>query len=322
MLFKALTQFIFATTLVNVFPVDAVYYEWQAQAAASEEPPTWSSEEMYLAMTSLPQAQERYLAPVKIDTDSFGIVTTARSALVVDRESGAVLFAKNPYELRAIGSVTKLMSVLVFLETQPDLSAFVTLDPTIDYVGGGRQYIAFYEPVPLADVLGASLVGSDNSATESLVRFSGLTADEFVARMNTKAQELGMTSSTFTDATGGHPKNLSTAYDLTVLLEAADENETLRGYMQSATYTLSQAGNTYTIEHTNPLLASFLNAGTYDVLGGKTGYLPEAGYVLATTVQENDHAVHVIVMGSASKQMREDEAKGLAAWAFKTYEWQ
>ena len=321
MIFKAITRLVFATTLVNLFPVDAGYYQWQADAAVDIDRPAWSSQELRLAMEVLPEAQARYDAPVKVDTDSFGIVTSARSALVVDRDSGAILFAKQPDQLRAIGSVTKLMSALVFLDTEPDLSQYVTLDPKQDYVGGGRHYVAFYEPVLLEDVLAASLVGSDNTATQSLARFSGLDIEDFIARMNEKAVELEMTNSMFADPTGVDPDNLSTARDLVTLLEVADENEIIKSFMQSSSTTLSQSGNSITVNNTNVLLTSFLNNGNYDVLGGKTGFLPEAGYVLATTVQEGDHAVHVIVMGAESKDARADEAKGLAAWAFKTFSW-
>lgn len=319
MLFKAMAQLVFATTLVNLFPVDGAYYEWQAEAALREEPPAWSSQEIMFTMETLPAADDRFPEPIKIDTDSFGIVTSARSVLVVDRDSGAVLFRKQPDQLRSIGSVTKLLSALVFLETSPDLSAYVTLDPTTDYVGGGRQYVPFYQAMPLSDVLAASLVGSDNTATQSLVRFSGLDLETFVARMNEKAAELGMEQSRFVDPTGVDPNNLSTARDLIALLEAANANEIIQAYMQSPFVNLHSDTS---IHNTNLLLKSFLNRGDYAVLGGKTGFLPEAGYVLATTVQEDDHAVHVIVMGSESQQARVDEAKGLAAWAFKTFDWE
>ena len=170
-------------------------------------------------------------------------------------------------------------------------------------------------------MLAASLVGSDNTATQSLARFSGLDIEDFIARMNEKAVELEMTNSMFADPTGVDPDNLSTARDLVTLLEVADENEIIKSFMQSSSTTLSQSGNSITVNNTNVLLTSFLNNGNYDVLGGKTGFLPEAGYVLATTVQEGDHAVHVIVMGAESKDARADEAKGLAAWAFKTFSW-
>ncbi len=319
MFFKAMTQLVFATTLVNLFPVDGAYYEWQAEATLGDEP-AWSAQEIEFAMQALPSAQERFPEPVKVDTDSFGIVTTARSVLVVDRDSGAVLFQKQPDQVRAIGSVTKLMAALVFLEAQPELSTYVTLDPELDYVGGGRQYVPFYQAMPLSDVLAASLVGSDNTATQALVRFSGMDLETFVARMNEMAAEFGMEQSRFADPTGVDPDNLSTARDLIKLLEAADANETVQAYMQSASVILAYGGTT--VENTNTLLTSFLNRGNYDVLGGKTGFLPEAGYVLATTVQEEDHAVHVIVMGAESKDARTDEAKGLAAWAFKTFAWE
>ncbi|PIQ67260.1 hypothetical protein COV92_03905 [Candidatus Uhrbacteria bacterium CG11_big_fil_rev_8_21_14_0_20_41_9] len=323
MLMKLIGQAIFAIAMIQILPADAAYLEWIA-GAGSFESAQFSGQELSIPTNFLPIAEERVERdfPVKIDTDSYGIVTTAHSALVVDSASGMVLLAKHPNDVRPIGSVTKLMSALVFLDTEPDLTRLVSLDPSLDLVTGGRIYLAFYDPLKLEDVLAASLVGSDNTATESLARFSGMSKEVFVQKMNEKAKDFGMNSTIFTDPTGIDATNTSTATDLIKLLETAETKLILKKYMTSESIQIVQnSGQVITIENTDKLLASYLNEGSYKIVGGKTGYLPQAGYVLVTTIDREGDAVHVVVMGAESKDARVNEAKGLAAWAFKVFSW-
>ncbi|RMD50534.1 D-alanyl-D-alanine carboxypeptidase [Candidatus Parcubacteria bacterium] len=321
MVLKAISQLILAVGLLQIAPVDASYFELSAGVAKSGK--AVAAVDVMDNFAILPQAGNRFNYPVKVDKNSYGIVTTAVSALVVDRDSGAILFQKNAGAVRSIGSVTKLMAALVFLDQNPNLSQTVVLEADKDYVGGGHNYLRYYDGVKLKDVLAAGLIGSDNTAINSLVRFSGLSREEFVNKMNEKARDLDMKDSVFADPTGIDADNMSTARDIVKLLAAAEKSEIIKFYTEMPKIKIIQdSGRAVEIKNTNKLLDTFLNQGDYKVIGGKTGYLPEAGYVLATTVEENDHAVHIVVMGSESKKARIDEAKGLAYWAFKTFKWQ
>ena len=82
------------------------------------------------------------------------------------------------------------------------------------------------------------------------------------------------------------------------------------------------SGRDYAVPNTNELLIGFINQDPYQIIGGKTGYLPEAGYCLAIQVQE-DHGrdIYVIVLGSDTKEDRFREVKGLTQWAYDTYNW-
>ena len=260
-------------------------------------------------------------APIKVDMESLGIVTSAVSTIVVDADTSVLLYGERPYDVRAIGSVTKLMAIMVFLDTAPDLRRQVILDPKTDLVMGGREYISFYRPIVLKDVLGAAMVGSDNSATQSLVRFADMTEEEFVEKMNEKAQQLGMAKTFFTDPTGIRATNVSTALDLSRLLAAAEKYDVMREFMQKSVYTVYQDGNAVEIHNTNDALASYTGASAYRIIAGKTGYLPEAGYVLASTVEHKGHRVRVVVMGADSKERRSLEMRALAEWTFHVYRW-
>lgn len=317
MIGKVIGQFLLATSILRIMPVDAATLEWQA-GVTDTAPQVMPVARMF---ASLPEAGDRATPPTKVDVDSYGIVTNAKSAIVVDAESGATLFMKRPDDVRAIGSITKLMANLVFLESSPTLSEKVELVDN-DYIGGGRVYLQFNDPLYLRDVVKASVIGSDNTATNALARFSGKTDEEFVARMNEKAHELGMTSTLFEDPTGILAGNVSTARDLTKLLAAAEANDVLRGIMPIASTTITQeSGYVVTVEATDELLTSYLNTDRYQIVAGKTGYIPEAGYCLAAAVQHDEDRIRVVVLGTESSADRFSDVKGLAGWTFKTFSW-
>lgn len=312
MIVQLLGQLLLASSLVQIIPTDAA--DLAVRAGASEFAASFTSGASRSA--TLPMAAAR--GPRKVDLDSYGIVTNAASAIVVDAESGNVLFAKRPDEQRAFGSITKLMSVLVFLDTSPDLSHRVTVVAD-DYVAGGRVYLRFDDPVALRDVLRASLIGSDNTATQALARISGMGVEEFIVAMNAKAQELGMRDTHFVDLTGISGWNVSTARDLARLLAAAEANSVMRDMMQTAEVRVTQgSGYEVTVESTDELLQA---GGDFTVIAGKTGYIPQAGYCLASTVEQGGNRVRIVVLGSPTKSGRFSDVKGLAAWAYATYSW-
>lgn len=261
--------------------------------------------------------------PIKTDITSVGVVTSAVSAIVVDRASGAILFEKNSEAPRSIGSITKLMTAYVFLETHPDLSTPAFLVPE-DIRLGGVQHIRMDDPLVARDILQASLIGSDNTATAALVRLSGMPIGDFVARMNEVAAEMGLKNTRFVDPAGLSVDNRSTSPDLVRLLDRTLENEEIRlATGLSAVDIVSGSGLVYRVENTNELLTEFLNQPPFKIVGGKTGFLPEAGYCFGAIVsREGAGEILVVVLGSESKHGRFQDAKALAAWAFKVYKWQ
>ncbi|MBI1907875.1 D-alanyl-D-alanine carboxypeptidase [Candidatus Uhrbacteria bacterium] len=319
MIVKIVGQLLLATSVVHILPVDASSLAWQAGEAEAGEVRVAAATPW---LATLPHAAARVVMPKKVDLDSYGIVTSAQTGIVVDAASGAVLYSERPDEVRAIGSITKLMTALVFLEQDPDLGKDVTLTFD-DYVGGGRVYLRFDDEVALHDVLRASLIGSDNTATNALPRLVGMSYEDFIARMNAKAVELGMTATQFVDTSGVGAGNVSTARDLATLLAAAEANSTMAAILPRSAATITQdSGYSVTVESTNALLGSSFEATGYDVLVGKTGFIPQAGYCFATSVAHDGHTVRVVVLGAATKGERFSDAKGLAAWAFKTFSWE
>lgn len=320
MIAKALSHLLFAASIVHFFPIDGAVLEWQAGATTGTD--NVVSSLVYGPTATLPMAKDRIPEPPKkVDLQSFGVVTSAQSAIVIDAASGTALFSKNPKEIRPIGSISKLMAALVFLETKPDLTKLVTVKPE-DFAGTGRVYLYYNDPVTLEDVLGASMVGSDNTATLALVRLSGMSREDFVARMNTKAIEMGMLQTKFEDPTGLSVNNVSTVGELAVLLAEAEKHPEITQFMRTASLNVPQAsGRVSPIGTTDLLLTSALNTGDYQIKAGKTGYIPQAGYCLATAVEHDGHEVYIVVLGADAITARFDDAIDLAGWTYKTFSW-
>jgi D-alanyl-D-alanine endopeptidase (penicillin-binding protein 7) len=323
MLVKLLAHILVTAALLQTFPFDAGVVE-QSAALPDTGARRGAGIETTLSLLygSLPRAFEEDRAPHKIDPKSIGVVTSAVSALVVDARSGAVLYEKDIDESRSIGSVTKLMTSLVFLSGNPDLTARARIQSE-DVRSGGREHIAALDEVSVRDLILASLVSSDNSATMALVRLSGFAEGDFVARMNEKAAEIGMASTTFRDPTGLSFENRSVAPDIIALLKAALGDGVIRSATEQATALVTGgSGRIYTLENTNELLEGFINEPPYKIVGGKTGYLPEAGYCLGVHMQKDGgQDIYVVVLGADSKEGRLQDVKALTVWAYKTFAW-
>lgn len=326
MMYRFLVQTVLSLGLLQAFPADAGVVERHASLPTAPDRVAVASPGVYEAQAllarPLPQAADVGPGPVKVDRTSVGVETSAVAAIVVDRSTGKVLFEKNGDTPRSIGSISKLMATMVYLQGKPDLDADAAIEAE-DVRQGGVQHLAVGDTVKVRDLLEAALIGSDNTAVYALVRLSGLSIGDFVARMNETAAEMGLRATTFIDPAGLSPDNRSIAPDLATMVDHALKQETIRTItaMPEAKIT-GASGRTYTVESTNELLTSFMNQPPYKIVGGKTGYLPEAGYCFGAVFSEKDgHELTVVVLGSDSKQGRFQDAKALAAWAYKVFDW-
>ncbi len=320
MIVKMLSQLVIATSLFNLFPADAGDVERLARLPVSVDVEAG----LFLnGFTSpLPPAQSPEDAPTKTNPRSLGVVTSAVSAIIVDRKSKAVLFEKNVSVPRSIGSITKLMTAYVFLQSKPDLDEVVSIQPE-DIRYGGIQHVSMYAPVRARDLLAASLISSDNTATAALVRLTGMMEGDFVSHMNETASSFGMKQTTFADSTGLSSNNQSVVYDVVLMLDRIAEEKEIRKLTQKLTATIvGQDERTFFLKSTDELLGTFVNRKPYKIVTAKTGFLPEAGYCLGSVFSKNDsNEIIVVVLGSETKAGRFQDVKGLATWAYKTFVW-
>ena len=232
-----------------------------------------------------------------------GGVVWARNAIVLDPANGDVLYEKNSGASAPCASLTKMMTALVFLERKPDLDRSVEVTPA-ELTGGGHTQLRRGEHVRLDDLLHMSLMSSDNVATRVLVRESGMPLEDFLARMNRRAVELGLARTRFVEVTGLDERNVSTAADIARLLQAAAENPTIhdittqRGY-DFLSYSATNRVRTHHIATTNRLLY-----GQYEIQGGKTGHISEAGYCLATWIRTDQRDMIAVVLGAPTNATR------------------
>ncbi len=235
-------------------------------------------------------------------------VVRAAAAIVYNPDTGEVLWQANGELPRSIASLTKVMTAVVFLETDPDLDQTVTVTRS-DLRGASTTYLRAAERVTVNDLLHLMLIGSDNAAARVLARISPWGAGGFVDRMNAKAEELGLESTHFADPSGLRPENVSTAYELSRLIAYAAANEYLAAVMQKPSYTLMTRRGPVRVENTNKLL------GDLAVRGGKTGFIRQAGYCLATLLQlPQGPQVAVVILGARSSLARFLEARHLFDW--------
>lgn len=315
---KVAGELVLALLLLNFTTADAsVFMPTFARAAMPEIAGFSFSQDV----PHLPVAEDRVLTPRKTDLAAASVETSAQSVTVFDAASGALLYAEEPDVVRSIGSISKLMTAMVFLDTAPDLSSWVTVT-TDDYAGGGRAYLFYNDPVHLGDVLSASLVGSDNTATEALVRLSGLTREDFIARMNTKAFELGLASTAFVDPSGLAAENQSTAREVAnILASAATYTEITTRTQMPVANIVHSSGRSVAIPSTDDLLSSSFVASGFAISVAKTGFIPQAGYCFTGAFDYNGRRIYTTVLGADSKESRFVDAANVTDWVTKVYTW-
>ncbi len=250
----------------------------------------------------------------RFKTDANGALVPdirAAAAIIFNPETGQVLWEENAQDKRSIASITKVMTALVFLEDNPDLSQEITVERG-DVYAASTTYLRANERLTLDNVLHLTLIASDNAAARALARVSHGGTSSFVERMNEKAIELGLESTSFADPSGLNPANVSSAYDLSRLISFASANDTLAPIMRTAEYTARTSRRSVTIRNTNHLV----RGGEVDVLGGKTGFISKAGYCLATLLKlpQSNHQVAVVVLGAGSNNGRFWETRHLFNW--------
>ena len=235
----------------------------------------------------------------------------AAAAIAFNPETGEVVWQENGTEKRPIASITKVMTALVFLEDNPDLTKEITIERG-DVYAASTTYLRANERVTLNDLLHLALIPSDNGAARALARVSHGGTASFVERMNEKAIELGLESTAFADPSGLNANNISSAYDLSKLISYASADDRIASIMRMQHYSVTTSRRTVRINNTNKLLG-----GTgVDVMAGKTGFITKAGYCLATLLRlpQSQQTVAVVVLGAQSNTGRFWETRHLFNW--------
>ena len=215
---------------------------------------------------------------------------TARSSIVMDLNSGRVLYENNADEVRLIASITKIMTCIIALE-EGDLDSYVKADEEILKMYGTSIYLELNEKMKLIDLLYGLMLRSGNDAAVVIAKEIAGSEEEYVKMMNEKAKEIGMTNTTFSNPHGldEETKNYSTARDMAKLSRYAYKNKTYRKITSTEEYRVKTDNKSYLWYNRMKLL------GDYEYCtGGKNGYTPSAGKTLVTTHEKDDLKITIV----------------------------
>ena len=257
-------------------------------------------------------------AVLLLGTSARAVEVSAPSALLMEKEAGTVLFAKNEHEKLEPASVTKVMTLLLVMEAID--AGVLTYDTVITAsahacsMGGSQIWLRENEQMSVSDMLKAVCVVSANDCAVALAEAVAGSEEAFVERMNARAKELGMNDTTFKNATGlpadGH---VTSAYDIALMSrELILNHPDIRQYTTIWMDTLRDG--TSQLVNTNKLIRFYEGA-----TGLKTGSTDSALYCLSATAERDGMELIAVIMKGATSDQRFTDAKTLLTHGFSTY---
>lgn len=240
------------------------------------------------------------------------------SALVIEADTGKVLFEANADAKVYPASVLKLMDLYVILDRIEQgalkLDEMVQVTPEASKTGGSQVYLDPKEQFPVEDLIYALMVQSANDAAVALATHIGGSKEGFVALMNQKAQELGMKNSKFHSVHGlppseGQEPDITTARDLALLCRSLVKRPEALKY--TGTQSKGFRDEKFIMRNHNKLLGQVAGCD-----GLKTGYYQAAGFSIAATAKKGGVRIITLVMGSKDRKVRDAKAVELLAKGF------
>ena len=214
------------------------------------------------------------------------------SSILMDMDSGRVLYGKNIHKENLTASIAKIMTCIVAIENGNLSDVCVVDEMTINQIGSST-YLKLGDKIRLKDLLYGMMLRSGNDASYLIGKTVGGNIKEFVGMMNSTALKIGMENSKFENVSGldEESKNISTAYDMALLMSYCMKNDEFRNIVSCRTHSFtSLLNNNYTFLNKHKLVN-----GNDNVTGGKTGYTINAKRTLVTSFSKNNIAANCIV---------------------------
>lgn len=242
--------------------------------------------------------------------------TSAKQAVLLDFETGVELYSKNADEMMPPASMTKMMTVYLLFERLAEgrlsLDDELLVSRKAWKKGGSKMFVEAGKNIKVEDLIRGIVVQSGNDAT--IVVAEGLAGNEdaFAREMTDKARELGMSNTTFRNASGWpDPEHRTSARDLAILAEATIRNfPDYYKYYAERKFTFS----TITQRNRNPLLGRLKGAD-----GLKTGHTENAGYGLTASAIRNGRRLILVLNGMLSNRARKNESQRILDWGFREF---
>lgn len=246
----------------------------------------------------------------------------AEGALLIDFDSNRVLYEKNSNKKLYPASTTKIMTAILAIELG-NMDDIVKVDEeVVDLSAGSNIALDYDEEMKMEDLLNALLVASANDAALAIGKHISGSLEEFIALMNTKAEELGAVNTHFANPNGLHDDNhYSTAYDLFLISKYAMRNEAFRKYVSTSEYTIpptNKKTEERLIHNTNKFLYgdetmeidNHIVPIKYEGIKGiKTGTTPEAQHCLISYAERDGKKMISVILKSDGKQVYSDTYK-------------
>lgn len=230
------------------------------------------------------------------------VPASASGMVIIDANNGQVVFGKNADTKRPMASITKLMTALLIAENH-NPKELVTIPPEATAAGGQMAYLKVGETYTVADLLSALLIMSANDAAVALAMYDSGTVPQFVAKMNARAQILGLHNTSYANPTGlDNPRQYSTPKDIAWLTQYVVQQPMLLTRMKRITDTIvSTQGSSIELQHTHEFmhkLPSLLVSTRWHVSGGKTGTTSAAKECVVSLIEGNNTKYIVVILHS------------------------
>jgi len=245
------------------------------------------------------------------NADKVRLALRSHSALVLDQQSGSILFGKNTQAILPIASITKLMTAIVTLDANLDPEEPIAItEDDVDWLRSSHSRLHVGTVLSRDDLLHLALMASENRAASALAAAYPGGRESFVRAMNEKARALAMTGTRFSDPTGLSTTNVSTAEDLAALVRAAHRYIKIREYTTASRYEVSVGGRSLAYRNTNRLVS---HPG-WNIGLSKTGFINEAGRCLVMQARLAGRTVIIVLLDSWGKYSRIGDANRIRKW--------
>ena len=248
----------------------------------------------------------------------------AKGAVLIEADTGEVLFQQDCHEELPLASVTKVMTMLLVMEAVDEgkitLEDEVTISERAASMGGSQMYMEFGETHTVEELMRGVAMASANDGCVALAEYVAGSEEIFVERMNEKAKELGMRDSNFCN-TNGLPvaDHYSSAYDIALmskeLYQYEETHEWFTTWQSSITVGLPGKEKEFGLTNTNKLIKQYQGCN-----GIKTGFTTDAGYCLSASATREDTHLIAVALGCETSQIRNTEVSKLLDYGFANFE--
>ena len=254
-------------------------------------------------------ASETTLTP----RDTSQLHIASGSAMLVDLQTNKVIYASNPDVVVPIASVTKLMTGMVVLDAKQNMDEYISINISdTPEMKGVFSRVKLNSEMPRKEMLLITLMSSENRAAASLAHHYPGGYAAFIAAMNAKAKALGMNSTRYVEPTGLSIHNVSTARDLSKLVQAARKYPMLTQLSTTKEKTVSFRKPNYTLGFSNT--DHLVNRANWDIKLTKTGFTNQAGHCLVLVTSMGNRPVSLVILDAFGKFTHFADASRIRKW--------